>query len=271
MVEALKIKEGQRKVKTTLITFFPMLGSVLWLGHTGALTGEPLVSALAFDATRNGLWMGSQTCSGTGMPIHFWDFDDDSVTLVFTIPSALVNPATNQSFLSFCFCDGLAFNANSFGSPSDDELWFSDDINQNIGVFRPDGTFLKGLDARTVDISLQTNGTGNSGLAIGGNRLYLGNNGGGDVFIADATADPLILISQFVLGDERQEDMACDQNTFAPVSVMWVRTTPQSGAFPDVITAYEVEAGTCGFGGLSTIFVDGFESGDTAAWSSSVP
>jgi DNA-binding beta-propeller fold protein YncE len=242
----------------------PSTGALVDTFDTGLTTVPP--AALAYDTTRNGLWMGSRYCSGTGMPIHFWDFSDDSVTLVFTIPHTLNNPATNQSFLGYCLCDGLAFNANNTGNAGDDELWFSDDINNNIGVFRPDGTFVKGFDATSVDSSLNLT----SGLAIGGNMLYLGNNGGGDVFIADATADPLTLVSQFVIGDERQEDMACDQTTF-PVPVMWIRTTPQGGYYPDVITAYEVEPGTCGVGGVVPVFIDGFESGDTLAWSSTVP
>jgi hypothetical protein len=219
--------------------------------QTGALqdtfnTGiAELPNALAFDVTRNGLWIGAQNCDAAGMPIYFWDFDDNSVTPMFTIPFSLTNPATGTSFLNFCFTDGLAFNANNLRNPDDDELWFSDDVNRNIGLFRPDGTLVNGFDATTVDSSLSTN----SGLAIGGPFLYLGNDGGGDVFRADISTDPLTLVDQFVSEDERQEDMACDPTTFAPTQVMWVRTTPQGGAFPDVITAFEIEPGTCGFGG----------------------
>ena len=54
-----------------------------------------------------------------------------------------------------------------------------------------------------------------------------------------------MLIDQFTSGDTRQEDMECDPVTFAPTEVMWVRTTPQGGAFPDVITAFEIEPDTC--------------------------
>ncbi len=58
MPEMFKVKEGQRKVKTTLITFFPLLGSVLYLGVTGALTGEALVSALWIPALVAGTGLG---------------------------------------------------------------------------------------------------------------------------------------------------------------------------------------------------------------------
>jgi hypothetical protein len=202
-------------------------------------------NALAFDAKRNGLWIGAQTCDGTGMPIYFWDFDDDSVTKMFTIPSALTNPATGQSFLFYCFTDGLAYNENDSASDADDEIWFSDDVNRNVGLFRPSGTLVNGYDATSVHASLSTA----SGLAIGGPNLYLANDGGGDVFRANKNTDPLVLVDQFTSGDTRQEDMECDPLTFAPTEVMWVRTTPQGGAFPDVITAYEIEPDTCGLGG----------------------
>ncbi len=208
-------------------------------------------NAMAYDATRNGLWIGTQGCSATGMPIYFWDFDDNSVVLAFTIPYALINPATGTPFLFHCFDDGLAFNANDPGDPADDEIWFSDDVNPNIGVFNTSGTLLVGYDATTIDASLSLN----SGLAIGGDNLYLGNNGGGDIFRADRAA--FTLVDQFVSGDGRQEDMECDPVTFAPIEVMWVRTTPQGVAADDLITAYEIEPGTCGLGGGAAGCPDG--------------
>ena len=199
-------------------------------------------NAMAFDSTRNGIWFGVQSCDAIGMPIYFWDHDDNSTTLKFHVPFALINPATNSSFLGICFLDGLAFNANGVGD-LDDELWFSDDINPNVGVFRPDGTFVTGYDATVIDPSLITT----SGLAIGGTNLYLANNGGGDVFRAAIPA--FTFLDNFSSGDDRQEDMECDPETFAPTEVMWVRTTPQGGANPDVMTAYEIESNTCGLGG----------------------
>jgi hypothetical protein len=216
----------------------PVTGALVSTFNTG-ITERP--NALTFDRTRNGIWIGTQTCNITGMPIYFWDFDDNSVTQMFTVPFGLINPATGGSFVPSCFVDGLAFNANNPTDSSDDELWFSDDVNRNVGVFRPDGTFVKGFDATTVHPSLSST----SGLAIGGPNLYLANNGGGDVFRANKSTDPLTLVDQFTSGDTRQEDMECDPITFAPKEVMWVRTTPQGGAFPDVMTAFEIEPTTC--------------------------
>jgi len=220
----------------------PSDGSLISTFDTGVPENP---NAMAFDEKRNGIWFGCQSCNVNGMPIYFWDFDDDSVTLMFEIPFGLINPATGNPFLSFCFIDGLAYNENDSASDADDELWISDDVDQDLGLFRPDGTLVQGYDMTSVDPSLSTN----SGLAIGGDFLYLGNNGGGDVFRADKNTDPLVLIDQFTSGDDRQEDMECDPITFDPTEVMWVRTTPQGGAFPDVITAFEIEPQTCGAGG----------------------
>ncbi len=224
----------------------PETGLLLRTINTGI---DEFPNCLAYDVTRNGLWIGTQRCTAQGMPIYFLDFDDNSIAHRFTIPFGLTNPATGQPFLNFCFCDGLAFDANDLEDPNDDELWFSDDVNRNIGVFRPDGSFVDGFDATAVDPSLGRT----SGLAIGGPNLYMANNGEGDVFRADKSSDPLALINQFTSGDSRQEDMECDPITFAPTEVMWVRTTPQGGIFPDVITAFEIEPDTCSLGQVTPL------------------
>ncbi|MBI2233027.1 MAG: hypothetical protein HYU56_03845 [Candidatus Aenigmarchaeota archaeon] len=244
-----------RCVDKNIYKVHPVTGALQDTFDTG-VSSYP--NAMAFDAKRNGIWFGTQRgfggsapgdC-GEGMPIYFWDFGDDSVALVFTVPSSLINPATGGSFLGYCFLDGLAYNENDPESDADDELWFSDDVNKNLGVFRPDGTLVTGYDATDTDEDLSSL----SGLAIGGANLYMGNDGGGKVFRADK--DTLDLVDQFVSEDDRQEDMECDPVTFNNEAdgfkeVMWVRTTPQSFAEKDLITAFEIEPGTCGTGGQS--------------------
>ena len=74
---------------------------------------------------------------------------------------------------------------------------------------------------------------------------------GGDVFRADK--DDLSFIDQFASTSNRVEDMDCDPVTFAPIEVMWVRHTPQGIPADDIITAHEIEPGTCGVGGQPPI------------------
>lgn len=226
----------------------PLTGALEGIQDTG-LDTEP--NAMAYDATRNGIWFGTQGCAGGGMPIYFWDFDDNSTTLMFTVPSSLINPATGSSFVSFCFLDGLAFNANNPEDPLDDELWFSDDVNRNLGLFRPNGTLITGYDATDTHAELGSL----SGLAIGGSNLYMGNNGGGVVFRANKNT--LAFVDKFTSISDRVEDMECDPKTFAPKEVMWIRHTPQGIAADDLITAHEIEPGTCGYGGVNVTCGDG--------------
>ena len=217
----------------------------------GTLSGGLEPNAMAYDVSRNGLWIGHQGCDTTGgMPINFLDFDTGVVTTEFTIPAALVNAATGSTFLNFCFIDGLAFNVNNIADPSDDELWISDDIANNAGFspgglmrFKTDGTVLASYDPTTVDPAIAANGQ--SGLAVGGADLYMGDNGGGDVFRAIEGSDPLVKIDQFVATGIRAEDMECDPFTKAPIEGMWVRNSPQAVPADNLIRLFEIEAGTC--------------------------
>jgi len=209
-----------------------------------------LPNAMAFDSSRGGNWICTQNAQTTpvfGMPIYFQDFQgsfnslaDDTVSQEFLIT---VPPAGD---FSFNFCDGLAINLNGAGA-ADDRLYFSDDINDLTEIYDVFGTHIATINNVPIDASLSSG----SGLAVGGSFLYLANDGGGDVFRADlgANANQPPFVDMFTSGDDRQEDMECDPLTFAPIEVMWVRTTPQGGAFPNVITAYEIAAQTCGVGG----------------------
>ena len=213
----------------TIYQIDPLTGLV----NSTFASGVPeLPNALAYDSNRNGLWIGAQSCSATGMPIYFYDFGTATTSLEFTIPFGLINPATGSAFLGFCFTDGLTYDRTT------DDLWFSDDVSGDLGRFDTSGTLLQGYDSTTIDPSLSQG----SGLAIGGSKLYMGNDGGGDVFRADIPA--FVLDQQFVSGQARQEDMECDGKTFSD-DVVWVRTTPQGNAVNDLITAYKIETNTC--------------------------
>jgi len=205
-------------------------------------------NAMAYDASRGGLWICTQGPNASGMPIYFQDFQgtfgtmaDDIVTLEFTITTPPANPGLN-------FCDGIAINLNGAGA-ADDRIFFSKDVNDMTEIYDVTGTYIASINNLLIDASLSSG----SGLAVGGNFLYLANNGGGDVFRADLGANPLQppFVDMFTSGDDREEDMECDPITFAPIDVMWVRTTPQGSPANNVITAYEIEPNTCGAGGTT--------------------
>lgn len=201
-----------------------------------------LPNAMAYDAGRGVTYVATQGSDANGCPIYeidhqgtFNDLSDDTVTKLF---SADVNNVGGT-----CFIDGLAYNANDPIAAGADALYISGDAQDAIGVYKLDGTFVVLITPSTIVAGAITT----SGVAVGGSNLYIANNGGGDVYRASLPG--LGLVDQFVSGNDRQEDMECDPNTFAPTEVMWVRTTPQSGVFPNVAIAHEIEPNTCGLGG----------------------
>jgi hypothetical protein len=169
------------------------------------------------------------------MPIYFYDFD-------------LAPAAATQEFVISCaiagipFVDGLAINLNDPGTGVD-TIYYSGDVTNNVILFDVTGNVIGGVVPSTIDAALAAQ----SGLAIGGSNLYLGNNGGGQVF--RATVPGFASLGQFAAIDDRVEDMECDPNTFAPIEVMWVRSTPQGNPANNVITAYAIEPNTCATGG----------------------
>jgi hypothetical protein len=202
-------------------------------------------NAMAFDTKRNGFWIGTQNCNEAGAPIYFYSLVTGLAVEQFTIPFGLINPATGESFIGFCFDDGLAYDENDPTTDADDRLWYSDDVNYNVGKFQTDGTLDTGYDARTVSPELAPT----SGLAVGGPLLYLANNGGGKVFRTDKSTNPLAPGAEFATESDRLEDMECDPITFFPNEAIWVRSTPQGDRAEDLVFAFEIEPQTCGLGG----------------------
>lgn len=201
-------------------------------------------NAMAFDATRGVTYVGTQGQSVDGCPVYeidhqgtFDDLSDDIVTELFTIPSASVSEEIGN-----CFVDGLAYNQNDPLAGAD-AIYVSGDAQERTGVYLLDGTLVQTINMTSIDPAASTT----SGLAVGGDNLYIANNGGGDVLRASLPS--LALLDQFVSADERQEDMECDPVSFGSTEVMWLRTTPQGGFFPNVATAFEIEPGTCEIGG----------------------
>jgi hypothetical protein len=179
-----------------------------------AVTGSEDLGAMAFDGKTSTLWV----CDG-----------EDVGTINVT------SGQYTKAFTTSTGClDGLAFDG------SDDTLWASGDADTTVKHYSLTGTE---LDSFTVDLG----GNGNSGLAVGGQFLYLANNGGAQIY--ESTKDvtsPSLFIDTDKTGGRRQEDLECDNLTFASQgkAVIWAQD-----AYDNIINAYEIPEGNCFFGG----------------------
>src|SRR6478609_5000843 len=142
--------DGQRLLlscwyTSDLYAVSPADGSLL---ETIPVSGISGIGALAYDKTRNAVW----ACGA---------FDDS----VYLIPLQSGAATAKKMFVTVNGCvDGLAYDG------TDQSLFASGDVETTVYHYRTDGTI---IDTRYVGNSL--NGCGNSGLAVGGQSLFLAN------------------------------------------------------------------------------------------------
>jgi hypothetical protein len=204
--------------------FGNLLGSV---PLTDAAGGGPIsFGAIAWDANRQMLWAGTDSA---GAPIKAY----------------LIDPATGISTFQFGaqtnggigFTDGISYD------PSDDSIWWSDDIATSVdhqdaatGAPKP-GSPLVPTDAignPIIDISGSLRGVGDV--------LYLGHNGHGEIIKVKASDGTFL--SVFASPGGRDEDLECDSINFFPKTAIWSKD-----AYNNQITAIEVETDTCACAG----------------------
>lgn len=180
-----------------------------------AITGASSLGALAWDNGRGLLW----ACS---------NFDTvgtiDLATNVFTA-------AFSGGFANGCF-DGLAYDA------SDDTLWTSQDVSSHVEHWTTTGTLLS-----SSSIAGMIGSCGNSGIAVGGAKLYLANNGCSEIYEVAKDFSSSTLFASF---PARLEDLECDNITFASSgkAAIW-----SIDAYDNVLNAWEIPTGACLFGG----------------------
>lgn len=195
---------------TTLDFLDPQDGSLvktLTLG--GSYSG---LHALAWDASQSKLWV----CANHNKALLV-DTSDGSYTEVFTVAG-------------YC-TDGLAYDG------TDNTLYTSGDVSSTLYHYQSDGTLIG-----TLNMGGKLGGYGNSGIATGGDKLYLANNGGSQVYEASKDLSSSTLFASFA---RRIEDLECDDITFAPDhAVVW-----QQDAYDRIINAWAIPAGACPFGG----------------------
>jgi hypothetical protein len=169
------------------------------------------LGALAWDQSRGKIW----ACSGS------------SASLVDPTTGAL----TSQFSTGGCI-DGLAFDG------SDGTIWASADASSIVNHYTNTGASLG-----STNIGANLGGSGNSGIAVGGAKLYLANDGGSQIYEVEKNFSAYALFATF---PQRLEDLECDDVTFAAqgTGAIWV-----IDAYDRQINAYAIPQGACNFGG----------------------
>ena len=202
--------------------------------ETGHLLATRQYGALAYDATRDQIW----ACY-VGSPLTIERIDKATGAVLQTIDVSALGP-------HFTFCDGLAFDARAVADPSDDVLYYSPDVSPTIYRLNAiTGALIDSFPFAPIneDGVFPVGGCGNSGIAVGGPDVWLSDNGCDHIYRADKP--PTTKLASFnSVGGTRPEDMECDDKTFAPDTVIWVRTFEDN-----TLRAYDAP-NPCGVGGV---------------------
>jgi hypothetical protein len=187
---------------------------------TDAATGMSVsFGAISWDDTRKVLWGGTDSA---GSPVSIYQIDPGTGVATFAFTAA--SPGEG-------FTDGIFYDV------TDDTIYVSDDISTVIDQHvASTGALIRTFtptDAAGDPLGLL------SGVIGGvGDLLYLGRDGLG--LITQVKKSDGSFIEQFASPGGRDEDMACDRVSFAPLTVIWSKD-----AYDDTVTAIEVEPGSC--------------------------
>ncbi|HVE95132.1 MAG TPA: choice-of-anchor P family protein [Acidimicrobiales bacterium] len=186
--------------------------------NNGPLTiaGVSDLGALAFDAGRNRLW----ACQGY------------SNVVAINLTTSSIDASIPSFPTSGCF-DGLAYDG------SDDTIWSSADASPTTQHYSVTGTPLGSFSNAAVLPSCPSN----SGIAVGGDDLYLANNGCSQIWRSDKTLTSSTMFASF---PRRLEDLECDNLSFPGADAIWVQD-----AYDRELQAYAIEEATCLFGGAA--------------------
>lgn len=205
----------------TITVIDPADGSQVAI-HT--IAGASFLGALAFQGPAGPLW----ACSDFGT-VGIIDPTLTTFTPVFNTYSVVFPDATTGSG---CF-DGLAYDG------TDSSLWASGDVSPTTEHYT-----ITGLPLGKFVNSGLIGGCGNSGIAVGGQLLYLANNDCREIYEVQKDFSSSALFSNF---PRRLEDLECDDLTFAvsnQVGAIW-----SIDAYDNILNAWEIPLGQCAFGG----------------------
>jgi len=204
------------------------------------------IGALAYDAGRNGIWVGWGTAGG-GTLGNVWFVSLDAGKNAVT--SAVVgNVAAEPGIIVNGLDDGLAYDGLT------DNLYFSDDGSTTIHHYGVVPGAVPTVGAHLDDFAWGGTTDYNSGLAIGGSLLYEGSDGANHVWVVDKVTKAPAFDFVTSIGAIRDEDLECDELTFAPTEVMWsIEAYDKNYSFDGtrnrLAGAYEIPAGSCKHGG----------------------
>ena len=102
-----------------------------------------------------------------------------------------------------------------------DDLYLSDDCSTTIHHYDVVPGAVPAVGAHLDDFAWGGAGPYNSGLAIGGSLLYEGSDGANHVWVVDKVTKAPSFDFATSIGEIRDEDLECDELTFAPTEVMW--------------------------------------------------
>ncbi len=182
-----------------------------------AIAGLPFgddLNAMAYDSGRNRVW----ACNG------------HSHVVLLDLTTGTVD--VSQAPIAVAACtDGLAYDG------ADDTLWVSPDVSGTVYHYDLAGLLI-GSFVATIG------SCGNSGIAVGGAKLYLANNGCSEIYESNKDGTGSVLFASFA--PFRLEDLECDNETFAPVGLgaIW-----SQDAYDRILNAWEIPADQCASGG----------------------
>jgi hypothetical protein len=189
------------------------------------ISGANPLSALAFQGPAGPLW----GCGGYNT-VGLVDLVANTFTPVFN--TALAVFPDMQVGGSGCR-DGLAYDGQ------DNTIWASGDASTETDHYT-----VTGVGLAHYSNSGLIGGCGNSGIAVGGQLLYLANDGCSQIYEVQKNFSSSNLFASFA---RRLEDLECDDLTFAATvmkGAIWSKD-----AYDNVLNAWEIPLGQCAFGG----------------------
>jgi hypothetical protein len=217
----------------------PPPGASVGTGHVDLpIVGAPSgIMTIAYDAGRNALW----AVSGDGLQIYQLSLTG-TATLAFRVdpvedrPGFQSGPAATEVKIAY--------------DRADDTLWYSPDATTRIYHYRTaadllgTATLVATSPFFDVDTTAECGYSQSSGIATGGDRLFISVAGCPYYFEYTKTGGKVAAYSYNFAGQQSTQDVECDDRTYG-VAVLWIKD-----GYDGHIRAFEQpRSGACTYGG----------------------